>query len=287
MWFGAGAVLHSDPGLKLMTYNLFWEALQAENSMSHCSPCKECDNKCVQNIARVVASFEPDVLTLQEIRKDSEKQWGTLHAALTKVMPSFDDRYGYTYTTRLPVAGVMTLYNKDKLHVKYTVEGNFLTDANSERVIPGRPFLITVFKEPLIVINVHFPHLTQLKPPHNTRASFIAHLRTVLRRDVPESGDAAYHFVIAGDFNLDDIPANRVQTELSVVQHLTSKRVYGPPALVRTVDRNAAGCYDHILTTIRPFDTYFTLPVKLQQSMKNYMSDHLPIMATVGARLRV
>lgn len=299
-WFGAGAVEDTvatlpsasklaltlpaapTPRLKLMTYNLFWEALQAEESMAHCSPCKECDNKCVQNIARIVASFSPDVLALQEIRKDSGKQWGTLHAALRRAVPQFDDKYGYTYTTKLPIAGVMTLYDKRKLHVKYTVEGNFLTKQNCDRVNPGRPFLITVFAEPLIVINLHFPHLVQLKAPYNTRASLVHHLRVVLQREVAESRDPAYQIVVAGDFNLDDVPAIQVHTELSVMQALAPGKLFHlPPTILRTVDRNAAGCYDHILTTIAPYRSYFTIPTSVKQQLTNYMSDHLPVMATV------
>lgn len=288
MWFGAGAVetgvQHelNRPALKLMTYNLFWEALQAEESMSHCSPCTECDNKCVQNIARIVASFAPDVLMLQEIRKDSVKQWGTLHAALRRAVPRFDQRYGYTYTTKLPIAGVMTLYDKTKFHVKYTVEGNFLSQRNSDRVHPGRPFLITVFAEPLIVINLHFPHLVQLKAPYNNRQSLMQHLQVTLARDVPESKDPAYQVVIAGDFNLDDVPGSQVHPELNVVQTLVDGKQFTlPPTLLRTVDRNAAGCYDHIMTTLGPFQSYFTLPPRVKVQLKNFMSDHLPVMATV------
>ncbi len=265
-----------------MTYNLFWEALQAEESMSHCSPCKECDNKCVQNIARIVASFGPDVLTLQEIRKDSVKQWGTLHAALRRAVPHFDDVYGYTYTTKMPIAGVMTLYNKHKFHVKYTVEGNFLSERNCDRVNPGRPFLITVFVEPLIVINIHLPHLVQLHAPHNTRLQLMEHLRAAMQEHVTESRDATYQVVLAGDFNLDDVHADQVHTELRTAQRIVPfKPFFLPPAILRTVDRNAAGCYDHILTTLGPFKRYFTLPTKVKTQLQNYMSDHLPVMATV------
>lgn len=255
------------------------EALQAVAAAKHASAF----NKCTRNIAEAIATFLPDILMLQEIRENSNAQWGALQAALRHFVPRLNNLYGFTATSNMGRAGLMTLYNKRKFTPIQVVQGDFLNDHISSTT--GRPYLITVFQEQLIVINVHFPQFSQLDkvpPSQRSRTPLMRQLQRELAA-LPQTTDPRYQVVLAGDFNLVGAGTlSDVALELESVQTLVpNKHFFMPPAAFPTVGQGQS--FDHILSTIAPVPSalYETMDETMQAKFGQFTSDHLPVMATI------
>ena len=89
--------------LKLLTYNVSWEALQAEKSksnggrgnidMGHCIVNGK--NVCLENIAKAIQELgnKADFIALQEVRFENERQWKALYSQIKRSVPDFDEKY--------------------------------------------------------------------------------------------------------------------------------------------------------------------------------------------------
>ena len=137
--------------LNVMTYNICWEALEAKKGNIDMTKCKVSGtNKCLLNIINIInkrLEDEYDFVCLQEI---NNTQWNTFVDNM-KI-----DNYNIIKKEIEP-AGIITLYNsKYNLVKKYS--GN-LMDNN----IAKRPYMILVFSENIILINLHLSHVDQNK----------------------------------------------------------------------------------------------------------------------------
>jgi endonuclease/exonuclease/phosphatase family metal-dependent hydrolase len=296
--------------LRILNYNVSWESLQSVNAtidMRHCNVNGR--NVCAANIGRIVATSNADIICLQEIRRSNAVQWDALSNAITAVEPTFFDTYRVESSEPGPVAGIVTLYKPEKFTLRRAYKGDLLsgdTDIqglstsisaimlNTETPLRnrrGRPYLVTVFEENLIVINVHFPQKFEMR---QTSVGFFEYLNGVLRADVPEFTDPAFDVILCGDFN------NDVRFAADVVLERTGKKFITPP-FQQDLETNTCcdpGMYgahtykwnsDLVFTTIAA-PTFTTIPHTLRADFTKetrtgrlrFMSDHLPVFANIG-----
>ena len=205
--------------LKIVTYNLCWEGLEAEKKkpfgkgkidMSHCIVNNK--NICISNIANILTnSSNYDFILLQEI---VENQWSKLLIAIKDFMPNFEEHYKWILTNQNgdKKAGIMVIYNK-KYSIKYQMEGELETaEISISNKIGGRPYQIIIFNENLVVLNVHFPHKEDIKPYINFEKTLSTKLNTELR-NIIELKNPKYQIIMGGDFNMD--PRHFIQRILS------------------------------------------------------------------------
>jgi exonuclease III len=222
--------------MRILQYNVSWESLQAVSAtidMRHCKVCTStsttgagadtsCRNQCALNIGRVIAESGADVICLQEIRRSNAAQWASLTSAIELVDPAFFTKYDVYASEPGPVAGIATLVRKDQFTLVQELKGDLLTPATDIRpgfsLTPlfslfstlekplaertGRPYLITVFRENLIVVNLHFPQAYEMRK----HASGLMNDVNALLRTLPQFTLPRYNIIMCGDFNYEVQP---------------------------------------------------------------------------------
>jgi hypothetical protein len=241
--------------MNVLSYNVCWEALEGKKQMGHCGTNPE-SNKCITNIRGIITSNVWDLIALQEI-KDSPIQWGILIS--NKKFNDFISNYE-TIFTRLGGGGITTLYNKNKYHkIGY--------EYNSFRT--GRSICMVELQnkstgEKIIFVNVHFPH-----------QDVFSILKSEL--DLFKGGKdwSSHHIIIAGDFN--DFYGNRLNT-LGYGFSNVSKQI---PTCCTSHGTNYTGYFDNVFSN-KGKVKYDTINAKdYIEGGLNYMSDHLPIFASI------
>jgi len=231
--------------IKIMTYNLCWEALEGaigNIDMTRCIVKKE--NKCLANIGIIINNKlekNYDFICLQEI---NEKQWKELSKNLSL------DNYNVIKYEIFP-AGVITLYNK-KYKLKKEIGGN-LIDVKLDK----RPFLISIFDN-ISVINLHMPHIKQ-------DIAF-----KLLKTNIKKLDN---NYIICGDFN-----NTNPYKYLSKLVNIKKE-----PILIKSCcDANNEIyklSYDHIFISSKA--KYLKYGTLKKTEKTKYMSDHLPIFAKI------
>lgn len=284
--------------LNIITYNLCWEALEAQPigrakiDMSHCNVDNR--NQCMSNMATILLNGSPtkhyDIMCLQEIIEDKPTQWPKFLADIRQIMSDFSRNYGWISSKTHSNAGTMVIYNKHAFTLKYQMSGELETpDISLKKKVGGRSYQVVVFQENLVVVNVHFPHEEDIKP----HIHFERHMAGLLNKEllqVPELADPNYQIIMAGDFNRD--PRNFIQGVLAGLQrsfyipHFTLETCCDPEPV------GLMGGYrkgiDYIFNTISNPVFYGTIPremLKLDKRGNKMTSDHLPIIAEIPIRL--
>jgi exonuclease III len=275
--------------INIISYNVCWEALEGMKSkfldMTYCG--KSPNNTCVNNIAKIIA-FDGlklinniyDFICLQEI-KNIPSQLIELEKDINNINPNFLLNYKYVIT-QINIAGIITMYNKNKYTLIKSLDCNFDSTAD-------RPFHILLFKEGIIYINLHAPNIREIIELNKleTREQKIKEKFKLLKKSIENKllllnvELKNYKIIISGDFN-DDIDNDFLNfTKFTLNKEKSISTCCIPnPMPIQNYSRN----YDHILVSYNNFN-FFTFN-KFQQSKyikdnKSFMSDHLPVFAII------
>ena len=158
------ARLSNNNSLKVMTYNICWEALFGlEPNMYQCNaglsknPAWDRINNCTYNSLRIIREESvnhlgdlPDFIAIQEI---NENRWDRLVNLSDHNFKSFIGNYNKS-CSNIGRTGVVTLYKKNRFNIINTLIGP---------LYGNRPFNMSEFidiatREHFIFINVHFDH---------------------------------------------------------------------------------------------------------------------------------
>lgn len=248
--------------MKIMTYNVCWEALEATKGRVDMSKCMDkTKNRCFANIVEIIndkLKQEYDFICLQEINM---KQVNNMAVYLSL------DNYNILKKEIFP-AGIITLYhNKYKLIKKYT--GN-LIDSKIDR----RPYIISLFTNNTVLVNIHMPHVRQYDA--------ILILKTKLYKLKPFINKQTI-FIICGDFNNKD-PYKILSLSQLLQQFKQTIRM--EPNIIKTCCVPNGTTYnlsiDHIfISSNAKYVSYKTITKK-----EKYMSDHIPLFCEIIFKAR-
>lgn len=178
--------------IRVMSYNVSWEALEGTKSnklnMEHCMMGNI--NQCSNNIAKIIQQYgaNHDFIALQEIQ-DTPKQW---HQLKSNMQQTFLDDYQTEFTTAIR-SGLLTLYNKNKYHLTDKFDGSLPTNLND-----SRSYQVLVFRENIILINVHMSH------NYESLINSFKLLRLIINKIIKKYKRNDFRVIFCGDFNYDD-----------------------------------------------------------------------------------
>lgn len=228
--------------IKIMSYNVCWEALEAAIGNIDMTRCKAGGkNKCLLNIGIIINNKlekNYDFICLQEV---NEKQWKELSKGLSL------DNYS-VIKHEIEPAGIITLYNKKHKLIKSI--GGSLIDTKLDK----RPFLVSKFDN-ITVINLHMPHIKQEKAFE------------ILKENIK-----SYKYIICGDFN-----NNNPYKYLSKFVNKEPKII---KTCCDAENKTYKLSYDHIF--ISPDAKYIKYRTLQKKEKTKYMSDHLPVFAKIS-----
>ena len=132
--------------IKLISYNISWEAMEGQNKKRFICKGQEENNECLSNIHRFFNQFikkeKPDFILLQEASKSDD--------IFNQINSKFPDFYDIC-TIKKDLEYSTIIYNKN---FKLDSENNFF----SGDLEKGRPFMGLFFDGWLCIINVHHDH---------------------------------------------------------------------------------------------------------------------------------
>lgn len=318
--------------MSVLSYNVSWQSLECVAPASSCCTTPG-TNECTPYIGMLIAEGMKgellDFVAMQEIRPDREKQWPALALQIDRYAPGFQDKYEPLFATPEGTAGIMLLYHRVRYIPRHQVVGDFLrpsdqmwaaikarvpwTDVERQAIdfdaqtrptnalsdVSGRPYQIVFFEglHPLIFINVHMPHRSEMRkvkvpyPPHtadlwNVRFEEImtATIRIELEKLGNRYGDQGVDIVMCGDFNRD--PATFIN---GFADERIRGKLTGPRDAIRTCcvqpddppGKKYKYAFDHVYTTFGPTMYYKAMyPTKPDDPNKRITcSDHLPVIA--------
>jgi len=255
--------------IKIISYNVFWRALEANSEMKHC--IYNYDNICVNNIAFIINSCinnNYDFIGLQEITKN---QWEKI--LLPKLINNKNlINYNFIFGTIIK-GGVITIYNKNKFYINYEKSGNLINIHKSEH----RPYQFIIFNNNLIFINIQLPHKNKLgiynAPDIKYNIDYIFYkIQSIINKNIKK-----YKIIIVGDFNNDNSFKNYKLYKYGFNMPLTNF----PKTCCYNTNFNVR--YDNIYSTFG-YNKIYNLKKDVINKINNgnnWMSDHLPIISII------
>jgi exonuclease III len=244
-----------------MTYNVCWEALEAKKGGVNMTLCKVNNiNNCKNNIHKIInkrLNNNYDFICLQEINKS---QWISLSENMKL------DNYNIIIKEIYP-AGIITIYkNNYKILKKYS--GTLIKSEKDKR-----PFMILIFDNNTILINLHMPHKLQ--------DTSIEILYNKLKKCKKYTNKNPL-LILCGDFN------NKNPNNINNFKNLSklfNTTLMNEPTIINTCcvplldNKKYNLSYDHIfISSNAKYNKYETLP---DNEKSKYMSDHLPLFAKI------
>lgn len=243
--------------MKVMTYNVCWEALEAVKTGIDMKFCKvKTKNKCAINISSIINNKlkqEYDFICLQEI---NIKQWDNISTNMAL------DNYNILKKEILPSGMLILYHNKYTLIKKYS--GNLVDTLRDKR-----PYIISLFTNNIVVINIHMPHKQQYN-------AFIR-LQIKLYKLKPYVNKHTI-FIICGDFN--NIQPQRIAS-FSELLLLFNQTINIEPYKINTCCVPNGTKYELSLDHIFISSNAQYLKYKTIVKKDRYMSDHLPLFCEI------
>lgn len=257
--------------ISLLTYNVCWEALEANKGNIDMTWCK-CNDKnlCLKSIGDTINKLTKDGLIdffcLQEIMENS--QWDNLKPRIKGL-----DHYKWKFCSPTQKSGIATFWNTKKYTLIDEKCGDLMDKTISNST--GRPYQILVFKEGFIVVNIHFPHIEQLFG--NSLMPIINKLKTKLG-EISEFHNPSFNTIIMGDFNTEDAPnlISQIDSQRFFYKYLPSGATCCSP-IPHLGSISHIWKSDLIFTTIAKPLEYITI-----KSDTKYTSDHLPVLQIIA-----
>ena len=288
--------LFNKNNIKVMTYNVSWEALESKNSRTalrrYCINTKKSriQNKCTEGIVEIIADRAPlDFIFLQEIRLDNPNQYNLFMNTMKE--SGLGHMYGVG-TTLNPPAGIITMYDGTKYKYVESKQGDFLTDATSTGG-RGRPYLFTIFQNInnnriFITINLHAPHRGEVIRRLKLEAVSepIKQILAEYRQRYPNS-----MVIIGGDYNERFDNENRNTYRSVFGEQLNGFNEH--PATCCDASGEDGQYVDHFdqLAVSQPYyikyidvdaDYYNKFRLDGRSGGRAFMSDHLPVTAVIS-----
>jgi len=242
--------------IKIMTYNVCWEALDAAKTSIDMTRCRtNTGNRCMIGIANIINKRLKkgyDFICLQEI---NSRQWNEMVPLMNL------ENYKIIKKEILP-SGIMILY-RDHYTLLRKYSGNL--DSRSGK----RPYIISLFSNNIVLINIHMPHTKQSSAFQILKDHLLSLLPYIDNQTI---------YIICGDFNKNQ-PLNHHS-----FRHLldeTDKKIIEEPREIKTCcvpnGQWYTGSFDHIFVSSNTrYTKYSTLHKK-----EKYMSDHLPVFGEI------
>ena len=275
--------------IKVMSYNVSWEALEGAKSrklnMEQC--IIDNVNQCSNNIAKIIQQYgsDYDFIALQEIQ-DTPNQWQQLKS---NIQENFLNDYQLEFTTA-GRSGLLTLYNKNKYRLMDKFDGSLPTNPND-----SRSYQVLVFSENIILINVHMSH------NYESLVNSFKLLRLIINKIIKKYSRNNFRVIFCGDFNYNDpfmVPEFQKilkrmstnfqpETTLSNREFLPRKTISFNETKLLTCCSNKTAVkydksYDHIFcnqpNSLISYQTLTDID-KFVLNGKIIMSDHLPVFA--------
>ncbi len=245
--------------IKVMSWNVCWEAL--EGAQSHNLDKTDCKvaniNICAENIKKIIQQKldeSYDIICLQEIR---QSQWENLNISTPSHTVIFND---------IKFAGIITIIKND-YNIENKLKGNLIDPSYDIR-----PYTILVLSNNMILINVHFPHLTE------NQIDSIDTIKNQLEK-LSNKINLNTAFLICGDFNNNDpsllpnfkfilpysFKFNKIKNKINTCYISDNHRMYKLS-------------YDHIYSNLKNIN-YKTLNDDDLAKYQLFFSDHLPLFA--------
>ncbi len=248
-----------DSPIKVMTWNVCWEALDGARSKKLNKTNCVVNNKniCVENISNLIhekITQSYDFICLQEIRK---VQWEKLQIETPG--------YNIIYNDVEP-AGIVTII-KNKYRVIAQRKGNLIN-----LTIDARPYTILILDNNMILINLHMPHKDKYQ------IDSLSNLKRQLDILEDKINDKTI-FVMCGDFNNSDpklLPNFRELLPYPFEFYPTEKQINS--CCITNWGNYYTESFDHIYSTLKTIK-YETINDDTLLLMDIYNSDHLPIFA--------
>ncbi len=244
--------------MRLLTYNIFWKFFYGDNYKPKC--IKNAENICQKNIREIILTIglesgetypDYDFMSFQELELDK--------FAMLKLPFIFLNNYKYE-TVSHGNNSLITFYKK-----KYNLIKKRQGFYNENGIY--RPYMILVFKEEIIHVNLTLPHDYSLEKLENIFMDL---------RQIPEYHNPSYNVILSGDFNF--LP------DVNFLNHFIKFRsFYNVPFFFTCCKEDEYQYYDmqpdNIFTTIGLPLIYKTIenPQKYIVNNFSYMSDHLPV----------
>jgi exonuclease III len=248
-----------DTPIKVMTWNVCWEALDGAKSRKlDKSECKiKGKNICLENIKKIIQEKideSYDIICLQEIRKS---QWKKLELIVPSHTVIFND---------IERAGIITIINK-KYKIKNKFVGNLI-----DYSIDLRPYTIVLLDNNLVLINVHFPH------QNNLQIDAIQNLKSQIYR-LSKYINSDTKFLMCGDFNNNDPTLlTGFNSLLPFSLKFISLENQINTCCVTNSHKSYTLSYDHIYSNLKNIK-YETLGDDNLVLYDVFISDHLPLFA--------
>lgn len=248
-----------DPPIKVMSWNVCWEALDgAKSSNLDRTNCNiEDKNICAQNIKKIIQQKideSYDFICLQEIRKS---QWEKLDIDVPSHTVIFND---------IEYAGIITIIRNDYL-IESKIRGNLINPS-----IDLRPCTILVLINNMILINVHFPHWDEYQ------MESIDTIKFELEK-ISDKINLDTKFIMCGDFNNNDptlLPNFNFMLPYPFVLNQTEKQIN--TCCITNKYKIFGLSYDHIYSNLKNIK-YETLGDDDLAIYQLFISDHLPLFA--------
>jgi len=278
--------------ITVMTYNVSWEALESKDSrsaeMSHCKN-KDENNECTNNIVTIITSSQPhDFIFLQEIRMENPNQSRFFMEQMKE--NGLENMEGIG-TDVHPIAGIITMFDRDKYNIVDIKQGDFLTHENDETGRGGRNFLIIVFSRKsdqkiIITINLHAPHHFEL---NDDKSSIVFNtIRSNVEPYVERYNDPI--IIVGGDFNENfnnEYIRQEYRSSLLGNQKLNGFHPFPPTCCTDGRRKNRYSLHFDQLAVSEPYQISYIGESEIEtynkywKDEKPFMSDHLPIVATI------
>ena len=278
-----------DDLIKVMTYNVSWEALEGAKSrklnMEQCIINNV--NQCSNNIAKIIQQYgsNHDFIALQEIQ-DTPNQWQQLKS---NIQQTFLNDFQTEFTTA-GRSGLLTMYNKNKYHLIDKFDGSLPTNSND-----SRSYQVLVFSENIILINIHMSH------NYVSLVNSFKRLRLIINKIIKKYSRNDFRVIFCGDFNYNDpfmVPEfqkilKRMSTNFQPETTLSNREFLPRKAMpfdetklitccsnkiTKKYDKSADHIFDNQTNSLINYQTLIDLNAFISNE-QIIMSDHLPVFA--------
>ena len=261
--------------IKVLSYNIFFKAMQLPNEKSFDIKCRPIINDkkndlqystCLKNVAEFINAYGPyDFVGLQE---------ATNWRIIQKITPVLQQHMMSAVSHCEGIDEIVTFYDNNKYELDDTnnVLKGHMADIN-------RPFIMLFFKHKLCVINLHAGHYTYDK---GSRVKDIYRLNYYLEQTLIKNkfGNIyvekliSYDIIMMGDFNDELRNINEFR--------LLGRKLYGINRKATCCDVNLAannqrGAFDHVLSN-------FSRSKNIVIQDVTHASDHLPIISVLSTK---
>ncbi len=257
--------MRKEKTISILTYNICWECMTHSRTLgASCSIVSDQRTICAQNVGENIKKATEDYGDLDFIAL----QEATHHEIIEQDLPTVFSNFA-SVAHKSGLEEQITYYNKNMYTLWKKITGEFES---------GRPYQILLFKQKLILVNLHNGHTaTREKMELALSKGLTAHLT----QDEITSLQS-YRIILAGDFNDHDTALRKLAPfSYAGISTEVSLKISSPP---KTCCTNP-GTAGHTSTIDYILDSNPSRPIKWEipthYEWKKPASDHLPVIGVL------